>query len=81
MDPRPRADLEEDALARADAIAHRAFGKDESRWTAAQVDGYLSAVATVHQAFSPNYTESIIAGLTETYSEFDARMTAKEAAS
>ncbi|WP_282790838.1 hypothetical protein [Streptomyces sp. CC224B] len=78
LDPRPRADIEEDALARADLIAHEAFGRDESRWSAAQVDGYLTAITTVHQAYTPDYTNSIISGLTETYSDFDARMTARE---
>ena len=74
-DPRPREDVEEDALVQADLIAHDAFGADESRWTAAQVAGYLAALNTVHTAF----TDSITSGLTESYQAYDTRMTEKEA--
>lgn len=77
VEPRRLEDLEEDALVQADLIAHEAFGADESRWTEEQVDGYLASLHTVRSGFA----ESVAAGLTESYSAFEARMNAKEATS
>lgn len=36
-------------IATVDVLAHRTFGRDESRWTHGQRDAYIEAITTVYQ--------------------------------
>ncbi|MEV0322994.1 hypothetical protein ACIBKX_33010 [Streptomyces sp. NPDC050658] len=49
--PRPE-DIEEQALVKVDALAHEAFGSDETRWTERQRNEYLCALDSVHRAYN-----------------------------
>lgn len=44
------ANAAEAAIAKVDAVAHRKFGRDETRWTAGQRDDYITAIGTARRA-------------------------------
>lgn len=48
-------DREEIELAEVDQLAHRKFGRDETRWTPSQWAAYLDSIATVHADYPRNH--------------------------
>lgn len=61
-------DLEEQALADADQLAHLAYGRDEKAWTGEQQARYLDLIDTAHAEFTPDQAlarslPELIAGL------------------
>jgi hypothetical protein len=46
-------DVEQDELARVDALFHDLYGRDETRWTPRVTRGYLTSVAAIHEHFHP----------------------------